>query len=338
MTADSHDGFAYEPARDHASAAARRHYWAVAIGLQAVDGLETSPYLRELADEYARGTYSLSQTGDLIRGYHGVSQTIDALSRIDARPPEPLESRASKGGASDCDAHAKSREADLVSQRIAELLAAAPFYLAPGILADIHRYLFQDLDPAVYRPGEFKTERMVKQEEILNGDSVLYADPLAYESSLRMAFSAEAAKSYGATLDGADLEGFCHTIAFLWQVHPFAEGNTRTVAVFSELYLNHLGFAATNEPFEHHARYYRDALVRAMYRNASAGIMPDNSFLVSFYDNVVNDAGHPLDRAQLVCPALFYRPELLRNVSPDEALRKPSQMQPPFSKEPRRPR
>lgn len=331
MTADSHDGFAYEPALDHASPAARRHYWAVAIGLQAVDGLETSHYLRELADGYVRGTYSLSQTGDLIRGYHGVSPMFDGASRIGAHTAELLEDRESKGDASDRDAYAESREADLVSQRIAELLAAAPFYLAPGILADIHRYLFQDLDPRVYQPGEYKTERMVKREEILNGDSVLYADPLAYESSLRMAFSAEAAKSYGAMLDDADLEGFCHTIAFLWQVHPFAEGNTRTVAVFSELYLNHLGFAVTNEPFEHHARYYRDALVRAMYRNALAGIMPDASFLVEFYDNVVNDAGHSLDRERLICSELFDRPELLRNVSPDEALHRDPQVQPPTS-------
>lgn len=68
MIADSHDGFTYEPARDHASVAARRHYWAVAIGLQAVDGLKASTYLRELAEGYARGTYSLAQTGSLIRG------------------------------------------------------------------------------------------------------------------------------------------------------------------------------------------------------------------------------------------------------------------------------
>lgn len=333
MTADSHDGFDYEPACDHASPAARRHYWAVAIGLQAVDNLETSPYLRTLAEGYVRGAYSLAQTGELIRSYHGGPLSSGTESRFDAHTPAPPEDRTSKERAASRDVRAESREADLVSQRIAELLAAAPFYLAPDILSGIHRYLFQDLDPHIYRPGEFKTERMVKQEEILNGDSVLYADPLAYESSLRMAFSAEAGKAYGTALRGADLEGFCHTVAFLWQIHPFAEGNTRTVAVFSELYLNHLGFPATNEPFEHHARYFRDALVRAMYRNALAGIMPDQTFLVEFYDNVVNDAGHNLDRERLVCPELFDRPELLRNVSPGEALHRHSQIRPSVSEE-----
>ncbi len=309
MSADSDDGFAYEPACAHTPAAAREHYWAVAIGLQAVDGLEVSPYLRSLANDYQRGTRTLDETGALIRSYHGVS----APDKHDAGAPggqdvAPGETRSA------------SREADLVSQRIAELLAKAAFYLAPGILADIHRYLFQDLDPHTYRPGAFKTERMVKQEDILNGDSVLYADPIAYESSLAMAFAAEAGASYGLSLVGGDLARFCHTVAFLWQIHPFWEGNTRTVAVFSELYLNYLGFSVTNEPFERHSRYYRDALVRAMYRNGPAGILPDESFLVAFYDNLVNGAERRLDRSLLACPVLFEHPELLRNVSPDEAL------------------
>ena len=55
---------------------------------------------------------------------------------------------------------------------------------------------------------------MVKQEEILNGDSVLYADPITYDMSLRGAFSAEQTRAY-TTLTDEELKGFCHTIAFL---------------------------------------------------------------------------------------------------------------------------
>ena len=291
MTAERLDIFEYEPAREHSSEAARRHYWAVAIGLQQVDGLEVSPYLRKVAGEYVAGERSLEETGELVRAHHGATLDADA------------------------------READLVAQRIAELLASAPFALAPEMLPQIHRYLFQDLDAETYRPGQFKSERMVKQEEILNGDSVLYADPLAYDMALRGAFAAEQARAYR-ELEGEELADFCHFIAFLWQVHPFAEGNTRTVAVFSELYLNHLGFSVANEPFEKHARYYRDALVRAMYRNADAGIFPDESFLAVFYENVLGRAQNVLDREALMCAKLFETPSLIRNVDPAEALDK----------------
>lgn len=298
MTADSNDNFEYRPASAYERAEARRHHWAVAIGLQAVDGLEVSPYLRELAKGYQTGTYTLDQTGQLIRSHYA-------------------EYRSSTEGEQTNDS---TMEADLVSQRIAELLTASPFVLDPEVLSQIHSYLFQDLDPDVYHPGQFKTERMIKQEEILNGDSVLYADPLAYEMSLRMYFNSEREKDYGVKLEDEALESFVRSLAFLWQIHPFWEGNTRTIAVFSELYLNHLGFRVNNTPFEEHSRYYREALVRAMYRNADAEISQDARYLIWFYDNLLNDAGHSLEREDLICSALFEDPTLLKNLSPEDAL------------------
>ena len=291
MTADGLDNFDYEKACEHVSESSRRHYWAVAIGLQDVDGLTVSRYLREVAASYIKGEATLAETGELVRAHHA--------SGLDEA----------------------SAEADLVSQRIAELLERGAFCLAPDILPEIHRHLFQDLDPNVYRPGQFKTERMVKQEEVLNGDSVLYADPMAYDMSLHGAFANESAKAY-TTFSGDELKSFCHFVAFIWQIHPFAEGNTRTVAVFSELYLNYLGFSVTNDPFEKHARFYRDALVRAMYRNVAAGVMPDDSFLVAFYENALGFAENALSRESLICVSLFENPDLLRNVDPKEALNK----------------
>lgn len=289
MSADSHDNFEYEPASGHTSEAQREHYWAVAIGLQDVDGLKVSSYLRTQSKSYISGEKPLDEVGELIRTHHVSGEDRDSI------------------------------EADLVSQRIVELLSRGAFYLSADMLVQIHSYLFQDLDPAIYHPGEFKAERMVKQEEILNGDSVLYADPMTYDMSLRGAFENEAAKSYGA-FSGEEVKSFCHTISFLWQIQPFYEGNTRTVAVFSELYLNSLGFQIGNDPFEKHARYYRDALVRAIYRNAPANIFPDDRFLVSFYENVIGMGSNELKREETVCARLFEDPTLLRNVNPNEAL------------------
>ena len=289
MTADSFDNFNYERASKHTSEAQRKHYWAVAIGLQDVDGLKVSDYLRETAASYIAGKKTLEETGQLIRSYHANESNKD------------------------------TSEADLVSQRIAELLTSAPFYLSPQLLSKIHEYLFQDLDRSIYHPGEYKTERMVKQEEILNGDSVLYADPLTYEMSLQGAFNVEAARAY-TTFTREEIHDFCHTISFLWQVYPFYEGNTRTIAVFSELYLNYLGFDVVNEPFEKHAKYFRNALVRALYRNATAKIFPDNSFIIKFYENVLGLEHSPLCNEEMICTALFDNPALLRNVDPAEAL------------------
>ena len=291
MTADSKDTVEYEPAKGQESEADRRRYWAVAIGLQAVDGLEVSGYLHEVSDAYVKGSYGLEKAGELLRDYH--KENPDKLHE----------------------------EADLVSQRIVELLASKAFALNADFLRTIHAYLLQDLDESIYHPGAFKEERMIKQEEILNGDSVLYADPLTYEASLTAAFAREIGKNYGA-FGEEELNDFCQAIAFLWQIHPFYEGNTRTVAVFSALYLNYLGFDVSNEPFEHYSRYYRDALVRATYRNAAAKIFPDYTYLNNFYENAISNANHELKDSDLVCLALFDDPSLLRNVSPSRALKR----------------
>lgn len=299
MSADSFDNLPYRPADSVSDEAARRHYWACAIGLQAVDGLRVSDYLRRVAGDYVRGERSLDQVGELIRAYH-----TPGTSAYDEGADVTL-------------------EADLVSQRIAEVLARGSFSLVPDMLRIVHRQLFRDLPRDVYRPGEYKLEPLVKQEEILNGDSVLYADPTLVAQSLRYLFDDErAAGDYGFALTGPALTRFTRFVSLLWQVHPFQEGNTRTVAVVAALYLRQLGFDVGNEPFEHHARYFRDALVRANYRNAAAGILPDPSFAERFFDNLANGTAHPLDREDLVCPALFEHPELLRNVSPSLALHK----------------
>ena len=172
MSADSLDAFPYETSTRLAGKAMRRHYWATAIGLQAVDGLEVSPYLRELAQSYEQGRCTLQETGELIRAYH----TAEGSDRQ------------------------ATAEADLVSQRIAEMLEAGSFAFTPDMLLLVHRTLFQDMDEEAYRPGQYKTERLVKQEDILNGDSVLYADPTMIQASLDYLFREESRERYGTSL------------------------------------------------------------------------------------------------------------------------------------------
>lgn len=194
MSADSYDDFEYRPASEYTSEERRRHCWAVAIGLQDVDGLKVSDFLRSLALAYILGEKGLDEVGELVRERYA-----------------------------DAEASGENKEADLVSQRIAELLTRGAFFLSPDMLTTIHAHLFQDLEPTVYHPGQFKSERLIKQEEILNGDSVLYADPLTYEMSLRGAFANEAAATY-TTFTDKELQRFCHTIAFLWQSTRFTRG------------------------------------------------------------------------------------------------------------------
>lgn len=282
----------YEPVSEPRDPATRQAYWNAAFGLQLVDGLEPSSYAKSLSQEHVEGFRSLVETGELIRQHY-------RERALPSREPQ--------------------QEADLVSQRIVELLSTRSFLLVPDMLSIIHKSLFQDLDEEAYLPGRYKEVALMKREFVLNGDSVVYADPSLVERSLAFLFDEERGRSYSVELDDEDLRRFARFTAKLWQVHPFVEGNTRTVAVFLELYLNSLGFDVSNEPFEHHARYFRDALVRANYRNAKAKILPDSSFLEAFLGNLVREEDNLLRSRDMVCRELYENPSLLRNVDPSEA-------------------
>lgn len=85
-----------------------------------------------------------------------------------------------------------------------------------------------------------------------------------------------------------------HIFVRMRQVHPFPEGNTRTTAVFCIKYLRYLGYNVNNVPFARHSRYFRNALVRANYTNAPAGVGVDYSFLIKFFRNLLFDETHVL--------------------------------------------
>lgn len=63
--------------------------------------------------------------------------------------------------------------------------------------------------------------------------------------------------------------------------------NTRTTAVFTIKYLRSLGYNAENDMFKAHSWYFRNALVRANYRNVAKGIEPTAEYLVLFLRNLL---------------------------------------------------
>ena len=80
----------------------------------------------------------------------------------------------------------------------------------------------------------------------------------------------------------------------VWQSHPFREGNTRTTEVFVIKYLRSIGFKVDNDLFADNSWYFRNALVRANYRNPSKGIEPNKSFLNWFFRNLILGEHHEL--------------------------------------------
>ncbi|MDO4796796.1 MAG: Fic family protein [Coriobacteriales bacterium] len=275
------------------SPAYKAQLWDAAFGLQATDGLEPSAYARELANDNVYGRKSLDEVGAELERYY------------------------SSHGSSDSE---RTEEADKVSHRIVGILEDGSFSFDPAMLSVIHRWLFEGIDDGAYHPGEYKTEQLVKCEEVLNGDSVSYGVPALYARSLEMLFSRELAYAYdnytdGPALSWADTRNLARFVANVWMVHPFFEGNTRTVAVFLELYLRSMGFDVDNCPFKAHSLYFRNALVRACYQNRAIGVGLDDAHLVAFLSRLLEEPTIELDYDALWCVPLFQNPERVRNVS-----------------------
>ena len=245
--------------------------WQTAIGLQQVDGLEVSDYLIDTARLHIEGAIDTAGARRRIESYY--------------------EARAERASFED-----DSEEADLVSQRIVELLGEQAFQFSPAMLAQIHRRLFEGLLDAA---GAFRDYNIRKKEWVLNGASVTYAPADSIVAALDYDFGQERGFSYGALPVDRAIEHLANFVSGIWQIHPFCEGNTRTTAIFLIKYLDSLGFAVTNEPFERNSWYFRNALVRANYVDYESGVSATSKPLVRFLENVVLGTRHELRNREL---------------------------------------
>ena len=250
-----------EPDRSEKSAA-----WQTAIGLQDVDGLQTSEYLLETAKEHIEGKIDISTAQKRIYSYY---EQRDVRMTVEQ----------------------DTMEADIVATHIAELLAEKTFQFSPAELQSIHRRLFTGVFKTA---GQYRTYNISKKEWVLNGKTVFYAAFDSIRDTLDYDFGQEKAFSY-AELDVAQsIKHIAKFISGIWQIHPFCEGNTRTTAVFMIKYLQTFGFNVSNQVFADNSWYFRNALVRANYNDLQNDIHATTEFLERFIENLLTGTDHEL--------------------------------------------
>lgn len=238
----------------------RAYAWMTAIGLQDVDGLKTSDFLRETARRNIEGEITQTEAVRLVEGYYATKASLEIPSDV--------------------------HEADVVAARLGVLISEPTFSLAPEFLYLIHRRLFSGLFP---HAGMGRILNIAKKEWVLNGDTVFYADAEAIPALLKQKFAEESSFRYVGLSDDAFVRHFAEFIAGIWQVHPFMEGNTRTIAVFAIKYLRSKRYEVTNDLFAKNAWYFRNALVRANYENPRQKIPVETQYLQDFFTNLVFD-------------------------------------------------
>lgn len=237
----------------------KAYAWKTAIGLQQVDGLTPSDYLIKTACRNIEGEITLEESRKLIEGYYkSRPQQVDDPDRV--------------------------KEADLVSQHIAEILAEPTFSLTPASYVAIHRKLFRGV---FSHAGKIRDYNITKSEWVLDHDTVRYESADVIAATLEYEFEKERRFDYRGL---SPQDTVAHLVRFfgdVWQIHAFGEGNTRTTSIFVIKYLRKLGFDVTNDVFAENARYFRNALVRANYTNLPRGVHPTPIYLERFFANLL---------------------------------------------------
>lgn len=239
--------------------AERSEAWQTAIGLQAVDGLNTSEYLLDTAKEHIEGKITIDEAQERIHSYYE-QRTVRTETENE------------------------TKEADIVSARITKLLGEKAFQFSPAEWITIHRRLFEGVfDHA----GQIRQYNISKKEWILNGETVIYADFNSIKDTLDYDFATEKQFSYEGMSVEASIKHLEKFASDIWQIHPFGEGNTRATAVFMIKYMKTFGFSVNNDAFEKNSWYFRNALVRANYNNLQKGVHSTTKFLELFFSNLL---------------------------------------------------
>ncbi|WP_296011427.1 Fic family protein [uncultured Adlercreutzia sp.] len=280
------DGYAYERYKEPYDYEVRDRRVRAARGLQAVDGLTTSAAFDEPAQRYVEGEISATQLRDLVDDYYDQKVTR-GVERY-------------------------SQEADQVSARICEQLGTNGFTLSVPQLQGIHGQLFAGLMHDPYYERNFRDFNMTKKEFVLARESVEYGDCATLAADLQSALDEFAPAPFAPDGGASYTASVAALVTRLWQIHPFAEGNTRTMAVFLIKLLRSHGFSdIDNTAFEERSLNFRNALVRASYRNVPLGVAPEPKFIDEFIVCLLENRPFPYRNRDMAAAELFHAKGML---------------------------
>ena len=237
----------------------KAYIWQTAIGLQAVDGLSTSEYLKEAAKRNIEGEITVDEVGKLIRSYY--------QSKTQREPDDD-----------------EKEEADHAAANISKILSARTLDFSTAGYVSLHRRIFEGV---FKHAGKIRDYDITKKEWVLNGDTVNYLNSEDLRRALDYDIEQEREFSYKGLSTDEMVAHITRFVSGIWQIHAFGEGNTRTTAVFTIQYLRSIGFDINNDLFAKHSWYFRNALVRANYKNVRLGIDYTPIYLERFFRNLL---------------------------------------------------
>ena len=107
------------------------------------------------------------------------------------------------------------------------------------LIKRIHRHIFEDIFDWA---GQFRTVPLYKQEVVLPGLSLEYAQPKDIEKELKQRIDEMNSYEWKNKDINTIAKQFTLYLARIWRIHPFRDGNTRTVLTFGNIFAKQHGF------------------------------------------------------------------------------------------------
>lgn len=131
---------------------------------------------------------------------------------------------------------------------------------SPEGLCSIHHFLFGDLYDWA---GQFRIINIEKREKLLGGRSVWYSNDEMIAEDLNSTFHSICATPWNTLSKEKFISTLAQYFSKIWQIHPFREGNTRTVVMMLTFFVEAKGYYMDQELLASAAGYVRDAFVMA---------------------------------------------------------------------------
>lgn len=175
-------------------------------------------------------------------------------------------------------------EADFVSMRLRELVEhPLKGHYDELHFFQMHQYIFQDIYDWAGCPRKLNIE---KSEDVLGGMSVEYSDVLDIVKDTRYCLAKASRIEWNKMPQAEIVEKFTDVLAYLWKIHAFREGNTRTTITFMCQYADAKIGNIDRRLFEENSAYVRTALVayNAYFKDGS------NFQKKNYLEDIVYDA------------------------------------------------
>ena len=153
----------------------------------------------------------------------------------------------------------EAAEADYVTYRLKNLaMNPLPGKYDYDNFLEMHYYIFQDIYDWA---GQQRKLNIYKEEPVLGGISVNYSDVFDIAKDATFALNEMTSINWNRLSQEEKAKKFSESLAKIWKVHCFREGNTRTAITFCCQYADEMGFTINRKLFEENSQYVRTALV-----------------------------------------------------------------------------